>query len=210
MRHPTDYGHDNLTLHPRLPKDMHCGGANAIELANLCCLDSIEHLGDDSAERSIGQPDRVSEQDEEAGNAGNASRIGLSRLTDPCSEPSDVGRQDNQGVCVQPGRIPFLNADQILQLNDRIRVYQAIGRTDFVHLALEIHTEGLALTAKWLAALHHYDMARAVREEAQEPVLLMRLHVLVILSGRKDVAMALLDLQPVAGLLQNAMEGGQK
>ena len=46
------------------------------------------------------------------------------------------------------GRIPFLNADQIIQLKERIRVYQAVGRTDSVQLAVEIHAEGLALTAK--------------------------------------------------------------
>ena len=95
------------------------------------------------------------------------------------------------------GRIPFLNPDQILQLKDRIRVYQAIGRTDFVHLALEIHTEGLALTAKWLEALHHYDMARAVREEAQEAVQRSRTWVNRMVERCKLVILAGEDLQRI-------------
>jgi hypothetical protein len=72
------------------------------------------------------------------------------------------------------GRMPILNSDQILQLKNRIWRSQAVGRAEFEQQAMEIYEEGLRRTEAWLGGLHHPELARRVREEAEDARLVSR------------------------------------
>jgi hypothetical protein len=66
------------------------------------------------------------------------------------------------------GLLPYLNADQIIQLKDVIKMREALPAAEFAEVALQIRQEGLQQTQVFLRMLHYADLARAVAKEAEE------------------------------------------
>jgi hypothetical protein len=72
----------------------------------------------------------------------------------------------------QPGKrhrpMPSPNADQILQLEERIRLADAVHLADFVQVAMDIREERLRVPRECLRALHHREFAKTLRDAAAE------------------------------------------
>jgi hypothetical protein len=61
--------------------------------------------------------------------------------------------------------MPLLNADQIVEVKERMKQYQAIGRQDFVQKAMVIGQRGQEHASGWLKAL---AARRWLREDGSE------------------------------------------
>jgi hypothetical protein len=60
--------------------------------------------------------------------------------------------------------MPLLNADQIIEVKERVKQYQAIGGQDFVQIAMVIRQRGQEHVSRWLKALGYEKMGATLRE----------------------------------------------